>query len=216
MENFVTFISAFMAPKLVGALLLAGGAIAALWRTGTWQLFMWWFVVLPWERALRVRLGKSVIEFGPGLHFRMPYVHIIYNQSVRLRFSALQLQTVSTRDGHTISYAGVFGYCISDLRKLYDTMQHPESTIASIVQSAIANYIFTHELSECAPEVVEAESAKAISLAQYGLSCSTLRITTFARVRTYRLMMDKFEAHYEGELHTQYGDSGTPRQPRGL
>lgn len=214
MENFVTFISAFIAPKLVGGLLLVGGAIATLWRTGTWQLFMWWFVVMPWGKALRVRLGKDIEEFGPGLHFRIPYIHIIYHQSVRLRFSPLQLQTVSTKDGHTISYAGVIGYCVADLRKLYDTMQHPENTISSIAQTAVANYLFSHPLTECAPEVVQDEAERAIDLSQYGLGCVSLRITTYARVRTYRLLMDKMDHAWEGELTTQYGDSGTPHLGR--
>src|SRR6267154_2769131 len=80
-----------------------------------WALLIWWVVVEPWEKALRVRLGKRVVEFGPGIHFRFPYIDVIYRNSTRLHFTSLDPQTVTSQDGKTITFAGVFGYVIEDL-----------------------------------------------------------------------------------------------------
>src|SRR6266566_2406601 len=114
-----------------------------------WALFLWAFVVEPWEKALRVRLGKRVVEFGPGLHFRIPYVDVIYRNTTRLHFTSLDPQTVTSKDGKTITFAGVFGFVIEDLWQLYTTVQHADSTIQSLVMGALAQYIETHDLTEC-------------------------------------------------------------------
>lgn len=155
-----------------------------------WSLFVFWFIVNPWERALRVRLGKHVSEYGPGLHFRVPHVDVIYRQSTRLHFSSLDPQTVTTEDGQTVTFAGVFGYVIEDMFKLYQTMQSPETTVQALVHGALAQYISTHPWSECQPDVIEQAVVNEIDITEYGLGEPQLALTTYARVRTYRLIMD--------------------------
>lgn len=155
-----------------------------------WALFVWWFVVDPWEKALRVRLGKKIMEYGSGLHFRIPYVDVVFRNTTRLHFTSLDPQTVTTRDGKTITFAGVFGYVIEDLQQLYRTVQHADSTIQALVMGALAQYIETHELAECQPDVIEQAVVNEVNIAQYGLDDPQLSLTTFAVVRTYRLIMD--------------------------
>ncbi|SRR6266516_1543056 len=167
-----------------------------------WALFVWWFVVDPWERALRVRLGgetaRRIIEVGPGLHFRIPYVDVIYRQSVRLHFSSLDPQTVTTEDGQTVTFAGVFGYVIEDMRMLYQTMQSPDTTIQALVHGALAQYIASHPWSECSPDVIEQAVVNELEIGQYGLGQPQLALTTYARVRTYRLIMDEHAIYSTG------------------
>lgn len=172
-----------------------------------WRLFIWWFVVQPWQRAIRVRLGKQRKSFGPGLAFRIPYVDVVYKQSVRLRFATTTPQTVSTKDGHALTLSGQLGYRIVDLDKLYDTLQQGENAIRSIAQGAIAKYVFTHELAECSPAEVERAVAKGLHLGDYGLEYDVLQLTTFCRVKTYRLIMDNHENIWEDLLNTQVSDT---------
>ncbi len=167
-----------------------------------WGLFVFWFVVDPWERALRVRLGgrteARIVEVGPGLHFRIPYVDVVYRQSVRLHFSSLDPQTVTTEDGQTVTFAGVFGYVIEDMRKLYQTMQSPDTTMQSLVHGALAQYISTHPWAECQPDVIEQAVVNELDIEQYGLGKPQLALTTYARVRTYRLITDEHAIYSTG------------------
>ncbi len=160
-----------------------------------WALFVWWFVVAPWERALRVRAGSRVREVGPGLHLRVPYLDVIYRQSVRLHFSSLNPQTVTTEDGQTVTFAGIFGYVIEDLRALYQTMSSPDTTMQALVAGALAQYISTHPWAECAPDVIEQAVVNEVDIARYGLGRPQLSLTTYARVRTYRLIMDEHQIY---------------------
>lgn len=163
-----------------------------------WALLIWWYVIAPWEKALRVRGGSRVIEVGPGIHFRVPYLDVVYRQSTRLHFTSLDPQTVTTQDGSTITFAGVFGYVVTDLRKLYDSIQSPEATLQSLVQGALAQYISTHPTKECEPDTVEQAVMNDIDVTEYGLGDARLSLTTYARVKTYRLIMDQHAIYSTG------------------
>lgn len=171
-----------------------------------WRLFIWWFVVQPWESAIRVRLGKTRKRVGPGLHFRIPYADVVYRQSTRLRYATTMPQTVSTKDGFALTISGQLGYKIIDLDKLYDTVQQGENAVRAIAQGAIAGYVFEHDLAECSPVDVERGVASKLGLAEYGLEYAALQLTTFCRVKTYRLIMDNHENAWEDLLNTRTHD----------
>jgi hypothetical protein len=158
-----------------------------------WRLFIWAFVVLPWEQALRVRLGKHRKLFGAGAHFRIPYLDRIYVQTVRLRYSFLPLQTVTSSDGQTFSVSGQLGYEVTNLALLYDTLHHAEGAVCAMAQGEIARYVQTHSMRECEPESVRAGVIARLTLDGYGLTVRGMELTTFARVKTYRLLSDQ---HY--------------------
>lgn len=164
-----------------------------------WAWFIWWFTVLPWEHALRIRLGKHVTEFEAGLHFRIPYVDVVFRQTTRLQFVTMEPQTVTTQDGKTVTFAGVFGYVIEDLYKLYSTMQSIDTTIQSKVQGALAQYISTHPINECTPDMIEQAVVNELDISQYGLMQPELAITTYAVVRTYRLILDEHALYSTGQ-----------------
>lgn len=168
-----------------------------------WRLFIWWTVTMPWELAIRVRLGKGRQRLGPGLSFRIPYADVIFKQSVRLRYATTTPQTISTRDGFALTVSGQLGYAIVDIDKLYDTLQQGENALRAMAQGAIAQYVFQHDLTECSPAEVERGVAAMLDLAKYGLEYHALQLTTFCRVKTYRLIMDNHENVWEDLLNTR-------------
>lgn len=179
-----------------------------------WALAIWWVIVAPWEKVLRVRLGggtqKRIVEYGAGAHFRIPYIDVIYRQTVRLQFTSLEPQTVTTLDGQTITFAGVFGYVVEDLRTLYNTIQHADSTIQSLVHGALAQYIYSHTAEECEPDVIEQAVVNELDISQFGLGAPRLSITTFARVKTYRLILDEHSIYSSSPYTTAGEHSAAP------
>ena len=173
--------------------------------TKCWAILVWWFVVAPWERVLRVRLGRKEVEFGPGLHRRIPYVDVLYRQTTRLHFSSIDPQTVTTLDNQTVTFAGVFGYVIKDLHTLYHSMQSPETTMQALVHGALAQYISTHAWTECDPDTVEQAVINELDIERYGLGEPQLSLTTYARVRTYRFILDE-HAIYSVAPHLHNGE----------
>jgi hypothetical protein len=171
-----------------------------------WRLLIWWVVVQPWEKGLRVRLGKKRRLLGPGLHFRIPYLDVVYKQSVRLRWTTMTSQTVTTRDSHTLTMSGQLGYEIANIETLYDSLHQAENAIRSLASGAVARYVHSHDLTECKPDIIELGAGALLDLEKYGLVYRSLQLTTFCRVKTYRLIMDHHENIWDDLLNTSSDD----------
>jgi hypothetical protein len=152
--------------------------------------FIWWSIIQPWEQGIRVRLGKKRIRLEPGIHFKIPYADHVYIQTARRRYSNFGPLTATSKDNHTITLAGAVGFSISDLDKLYDKLQSPEDALHAISTGTVAGFIATHDLSECSPENIIAKCRPRLGLRRFGLKTEDFLLTTYARVRTYRLIMD--------------------------
>lgn len=174
-----------------------------------WRLLIWWVVIQPWEMGLRVRLGKHRAILTPGLWFRIPYADAVYKQSDRLRFTTMTSQTVTTRDGHTLTMSGQLGYAIIDIDRLYDTLHQAENALRSMAQGAVARYVHSHDMAECNPAAIEAGAAAILNLRSFGLEYRALQLTTFCRVKTYRFIMDNHENIWEDLLDTRRPDGGS-------
>jgi len=149
-----------------------------------------WVIVLPWENAIRVRMGKSTKILNPGIYFKLPYFDSVFVQEIRLRIADMPIQTVTTKDAKTISIAGTIGYSIIDIKKLYDTLYHPETSIRNIALSNVAKLVYSKNAIEINPNELETEALNVLCSLDYGIRFEHFRITNFALVRTYRLIQD--------------------------
>lgn len=172
------------------------------------QLLLWWVVVTPWEQAMRVRTipwrRQRVKKLPPGIHLKLPMVDQVYKQSVRLRTVSLPIQTLTTQDDQTLTLSGVFGYSISDLQLLYDTLHHAEDTIRNKAQSSIAQYVQSNPKVSCTPERVALNACRGLDLKKFGLDCGELELVDFAYVRTHRFITDTKWGNYGDVLNTTH------------
>lgn len=154
------------------------------------SIFKWWVIVQPWEQGLKVRLGKSIKILEKGIYFRIPYMDSIYVQPIRLRVVQNPLQTLTTKDGKTLSIACVVGYSIVDIMKFYNSLHQPESTISNMTLGGINDYISKRNCSEVDPIVIEEDLVKEFAKLDYGIKFEYVKIIGFANVKTYRLIQD--------------------------
>jgi hypothetical protein len=166
------------------------------------DLFVWWTVIQPWEQGIRVRLGKHRTRLTPGLHVKIPHLDLIYRQTTRRRYTQFGPNTVTTRDGHTITIAGAVGYSIKDLDKLYNGLQHPEDSLHAMVSGRVSEYITTHDLADCTPEMIVSRVRPHLGLTKFGLRNEHFVLNTYARVKTYRLIMDQHPGTWGDALET--------------
>lgn len=150
-----------------------------------------WIIVQPWEQGLRVRFGRFVKQLKGGLYFRIPYIDSLYIQSVQLRVIQLPMQTLTSKDLKTITINGVIGYSICDVEKLYKTLYHPEFTLSNLAMSELAEFIYHNCLADIKPKAIEMAVSKKLHAGDYGIKIKYFRLTSFAVVRTYRLIQDQ-------------------------
>ncbi len=154
------------------------------------KLFEWWFTVMPWEQAIFIRKGKNPKILKEGLYFKIPFIDRVYIQQTRTRIIDVPVQTVSTSDNKTITIRSVIGYSITDLLVLFNTISHPEMTLQGIVMGAIADHINQTNSEKITPSSVEEYALTQININNYGLGNVTIKITSWAEVKTYRLIQD--------------------------
>lgn len=154
------------------------------------SIIKFWVVVQPWERGIRVRFGKNQKLLKGGVHFRVPFLDTVYIQCVRLRVISLPMQSLTSKDAKTVTLNGCVGYEITDIEKLYNNMLFPEQTISNIVMGAISDYIYTNDIITTSPSKIEAAVMSKLEIDSYGLQVNYFKLTSFAVVRTYRLIQD--------------------------
>jgi regulator of protease activity HflC (stomatin/prohibitin superfamily) len=155
---------------------------------GMFRPLQWWIVIAPWESGLRVRLGKVASVLTPGFHWRIPFLDRIFVQSVRLRMISDSGQTMTTRDGRTLTLAVAVGFAISDIRRLYESVNNPDATLLHQVQGIVARLIAATDSSALTPAMIEADVQARMPSTEWGLSSVRVLVTTFAYVRVYRLL----------------------------
>jgi hypothetical protein len=154
------------------------------------NLFKWWVIVLPWEKAIRIRLGKQVTLLSDGIHWRIPFFDTVYLQSTRLRVVQMPPQTISTKDKQTLTVVVCAGYSISNIQTLYQKLYQPESTISNIVMGEISEHIFTHDLDDCKPIDIEKKVMVKLNTEDYGIRYEYVKVIGYAIVKTFRLIQD--------------------------
>ena len=152
------------------------------------KIFRWWVSVLPWERGLRIRLGKNVKLLVPGFHFRFPFIDTVYIQTVRLRTVTIPPQTITTKDGQTLTITLVVGYSIEDIEKLFNSVHQPEATICNICSGEASDYVSQN--NTCSPRILQEELLKKVVGLDYGIKFEYLKVTGYAIVKTFRLIQD--------------------------
>lgn len=146
-----------------------------------------WVTVMPWEQAIRIRLGKRVELLKAGVHLKLPLLDVVYLQSVRMRICPLGRQTISALDGSAITVMGAVGYSISDIELLYTRLHHGEDTITNMVMAAIADRIaHAARARECTPQNI-CEGVR-LDLSQFGIAELNVRITECVMARPHRLL----------------------------
>lgn len=154
------------------------------------KLVIWWVTIMPWERGVHVRIGKNVKVLEAGLHLRIPFLDRVYVQTTRMRVVQSTIQTLTTRDGKTVTVLMSLGYTIEDIYKLYNTLYHTEQTLCNMMQGIIADEIYARDLIDCIPSRLEELVSGKMKGEDYGLDFKYLKITGFAVVKTYRLIQD--------------------------
>lgn len=170
--------------------------------------FRWWVVIMPWEQAVRVRLGRRVRILRGGVYLRVPFIDEVFTQSVRRRMLHLPTQTIATRDGKTVTLGGAVSYEIVDILRLYSTLHDAASTIENLCQCAVAEVVLALPADECRPALIGSGATKLVAFEKYGLGAAAICVTDFAFVRTLRIINDQ-RYGFSGALNTTGVGPGT-------
>ena len=150
---------------------------------GRFRIF---YIVMPWEQAIRVRLGSRVKLVGPGFHWKFPFLDRVFTQNIRLHVVSSCSQTLEGEDGKAIAVVACIGFSIRSLLDVYKSVQHLDEALYSWASAEIAERIG----GDCTREQLEALVTAGLEekAGSWGIKVEFCRITDYARVRVFRLM----------------------------
>lgn len=160
------------------------------WLAEVARTIQLWVVVLPWERAVRVRMGNHSKVLEPGMHLKLPIIDKIWPVNNRLRFAAFPAQTLTTLDGKTMTVGGTVGFRISDPLQAMLSMQQPEYSCAALIQSCVSSYIASRTADELDKAELETEAAEQLRRAAPGFVFEFVTVSDWASVRAIRLLQE--------------------------
>lgn len=159
-------------------------------------IFKIWVIVAPWEQAARIRLGKYITPLASGIHLKLPFIDTVILESIRFRVSCNDRQTVTCRDGKSITFSVSIGYSIDNVITLYNTLHHGEDTIRNLVRSISSDYVASIVSGNFSMEELKRHVDTTLSLEKYGLSNVVIFVSDFAFVKAYRLIGDYTPGNY--------------------
>lgn len=148
-----------------------------------------WFLVYPWQAAIRVRLGNRVKDFGPGVHFKIPWIDRVFIQGTRTCSVLLPLQSLTTTDKKIANVMAVVNYRLIDLRAVYETTYRVSDWIISNAMSAVAGYV-SHRTGDetMADGIGTAIRDQLIGASERGIEIEDISIVAFSVCKAYRLI----------------------------
>lgn len=148
----------------------------------------WWVVVATWEQGVRVRLGKNPKRLDCGIHFRIPFLDRVYVQATRLRVIACDGQSITTRDGVTVTFKIAVSYQIRDVLKMYMSASSPEGLLMFRSLSTASRTIASSDSKEIGPEQIEKAINEGVCGRAMGLESVQISVITYCTVRCYRMI----------------------------
>lgn len=156
--------------------------------------------VSQWQHGLYTVNGRYQWTTGPGLKLVVPWFCEVQRVSVVPEIETTPLQTVTLRDGKTLTYSASLTLRVTDAAKAWNNVGHYSETAVELAAGVISSML----AEEDPVRIVDPSRSKRANmlddirgeineqLANYGIEVLALRLNNFALgVPTLRLLMDK-------------------------
>jgi len=87
-------------------------------------------IILPYQEAVRIRLGKFQATLAPGIHWRIPIADSVLHENVVARTTHITGLSTTTSDGKAIGFDAVVTYRISDIKKALLEVEDVKDAVA--------------------------------------------------------------------------------------
>lgn len=144
-----------------------------------------WAIVDEWEAGVRLRLGRTQADVGPGWVWKWPLIDVVETMPSKWRVIATAPQTL---DRTTYSF-GV-RYRVASARKVYENVHDPSATLHDEVRSVIGE--MEGNLAYTAPDALVEEALEEIQVtaAEWGLEVDAVRVIDRTDANALRLIQD--------------------------
>lgn len=107
-----------------------------------WEWFIPWVIIDAYEMGVVLRLGKFNRVINPGLRIIWPFgIESVKYETVVRQTAYLDVQSLTTKDGKTVSVAGIITFTITDIKKFLLDIDDGENDMSNMVYGIIADCV---------------------------------------------------------------------------
>lgn len=154
------------------------------------SLFKAWDIVDCYQRAVVLRFGKYHRDLEPGFHWKWPFgVETVLHANVVTNTSNLGVQSLTTRDGHSVSISGLLTWKVVDPAKFLLEVEGGQEAITDLTYGAIADCVKASTWAEVSEPVFADKCATKLRrrASRYGLEVERLQFSDLIKARALRL-----------------------------
>lgn len=158
-------------------------------------LFYFTTVILDYEKAVVLRLGRYKKTLDPGFHFVMPFaIDTVLKDNVVFETTDLPAQSITTKDGKNIVASAVVGWRTRDIRKLLIDVEDAETVLTDAGRGSVRQVLCSktwHEI-QTGGDTLDEELTKAIRTKafRWGIEVVDVTFSDLCRTMVLRLVQD--------------------------
>ena len=164
--------------------------------------FIWPFrLVWQWEMGAYYIFGRYWRDVRPGIYPVIPWFIEVKTEGVVSQTFVTPLQTITTKDGGTLTFSASLKLRVVSLGKAYNNVLQWGETAMEDASAALAEKLSEVEMSRLQPEQRKRLLAACLrlldsELSDYGLAIERFRFNNFVRnMKVYRLFNDQAYRH---------------------
>lgn len=151
-------------------------------------------IVHSYEHGVKFRFGQDIAELPAGLHWFWPFVESIEVLNVAPEVRNLVTQTVTTKDGHSVTLSANVCYCIVDARLAFTKIQDFDNSMEAYAMVHLARSVSRLTMLQLKREraQVERNLARALSkrVKPWGARIQWVGLTDLTEAKAFRLFGD--------------------------
>lgn len=160
--------------------------------------YLWPFeIVQPWQRANYYICGKFWRTLKPGLKVKIPFFTDILAETTVPMIFVTPLQTITLRDGRTLTFNAAMTLTVEDLGKAFNRVDKWGQTSIELTCGLLAEKLADTDTGLFEPEkrgrlIGGCKQSLGSALAEYGVRMHALRFPNFViNMRVYRLFNEQ-------------------------
>ena len=154
------------------------------------HLFRFWSVIDCYQRGVVLRLGRHHRDLEPGLHWIWPFgIEHVFAANVVTNTTNLGVQSLTTRDGHSISVSSLLTWRVLEPAKFLLEVEGGQEAISDLCYGAVADVVKAATWAEVSEPKFADQCATRLRrrASRYGLEIERLQFSDLTKCRSLRL-----------------------------
>ena len=146
-------------------------------------------VLDEYERGVVLQWGKFNRLAEPGINWLWPVAEVCSYETVVRRTTYLDVQSVTTKDGHPVNIGPIVVWSVSNIRRFILEVDEPEKAVEDIVYGVIDEQVASHNWEFVRSErFAESVTAQAKKIApEWGWKCHAVKFSDRSHTRAMRI-----------------------------